>query len=81
MGVIPEFSNTEKRRLMAEQAALAGAALERMQTPQATAEDRVIEYEVEGHPWASEEGCAPRRLTHHEAAEESSAHYPFREAR
>lgn len=28
-----------------------------------------IEYEVEGHPWASEEGCAPpMRRTHHDAA-------------
>ena len=44
------------------------------------AEERYIEYEVEGHPWASEEGCAPRcaeldavpvvgvRMTHAEAA-------------
>jgi hypothetical protein len=48
---------------------------------QATLPERVIEYEVDGHPWASEEGCAPRlagldeqepaavlRMTHAEAA-------------
>lgn len=29
---------------------------------------RHIEYEVEGHPWASEEGCAPPVRTHEEAA-------------
>jgi hypothetical protein len=28
-----------------------------------------IEYEVEGHPWASEEGCAPpMRRAHHQTS-------------